>query len=192
MYWLYVSVAGFAMHGFLSGVGRLCRPLRVWQAASCTCLASRIYSDGIAVQALPLLLWLSDRILSSSRQEMALHRKPGRADRFAALQLPGAQLVASALGRCTSVLSSSVARLRTGLWRRLGEWALVWGLGLLLYAPVLATLLVFLPQCQRIIWDPMRTSARICLPPTRTWTSVPSHFPGHTLRPRGQGDYPGI
>lgn len=146
---LVVLVAGVGMHLFLRD--SLGLPTAAALFGALTFEAQHWDYCGLAVAAFPLALWLFDR----AHLEVG-----GRARRLPACALllavalyhSYAQVLLLGAGLQLAWTLATTARARVA--RRLLDAALAWGLALALYAPVIATQLVYLPVSHRTLWTP--------------------------------------
>lgn len=147
--WLLAFLAGLGMHRFLRDSVRL-PTVACLLGASVYLFSFWHYIYGFAAVIAPLVLWAGDR-LAARRERRAVPLLVGVAavalGTYAglgqiAVLVAGLQLVWVMVG---STAGSRLARVRS--------WAVIWGLGLGLYLPVILTQLGLLPISVRTIWD---------------------------------------
>ncbi len=146
---LMTFVAGMSMHLFLRDSLRL-PAIACFAGGILATLAFWHYIYGFAALLLPLVLWTTDRALADTRR---------RRDILAAILLVAflvwsSQIQIVLLDGLVALAWVLVTRSEArSMVIRVATLAGIWGVGLCLAAPVLASQVVAIPDSQRAIWD---------------------------------------
>jgi hypothetical protein len=148
--WLLSFVAGFSMHLFLRDSLGLVTPAVVF-GAIVFALGFWHPVIGFPVPAFPLLLWVLDHVVRPSRRRWAA---------VVGHVLLGAFVLYNGQAQIVVILAALELAWLTWVRRDWGRWRVMvaslvgmWALSFMLYAPVVLTQLVALPDSQRAIWE---------------------------------------
>jgi hypothetical protein len=148
--WVMAAVAGVSMHLFLRDSLRL-STAAVVGGATIYLFGFWHYAYSFSVVAAPLLLWLIDRAVVPSPHRWRFVVAGALLNAFLLYNgIPQVDLVLAVVQLGFMIVTDLR---RQGIAARIGVWAAMWGLALLLFAPTLLTQLVALPLSHRSIWD---------------------------------------
>lgn len=149
-YALLIWVAGYGMHRFLRDSLRVRTPA-AYVGGVAYCFSFWHYIHGFAVPLLPLILWMTDRAITSEN-----------ASRLRFVALVALQTLALYAGLLQLAVMVGLMQLGYLLFRASSRrvaarftalWAGAWVVSGILFAPVMATLLAYLGSSQRATWQ---------------------------------------
>lgn len=149
-YALLIWVAGYGMHRFLRDSLQV-RSAAAFVGGVAYCFSFWHYIHGFAVPLLPLILWMTDRAITS-----------GNASRLRIVALIALQTFALYAGLLQLAVIVGFVQLGYLLFRAptrrvaarfTALWAGIWVVSGILFAPVLVTLLAYLGSSQRATWQ---------------------------------------